>query len=196
MSEFKLPDVGEGLTEAEIVAWKVKVGDVIEINDIIVEIETAKSLVELPSPYAGTVLALMVPEGETVAVGTPIISVCDPSEAPAPAAPETAAPAEGAAAAPAAPAQAEMEIDLSNPRASGGGEGESLVGRNKAERTAIRRSRKSAATAGVEAGAGAANQQLQGAFEPGPSPHVEGADEPAVPATSARTSAPAQAAHA
>src|SRR5688572_32822150 len=123
MSEFKLPDVGEGLTEAEIVAWKVKVGDVIEINDIIVEIETAKSLVELPSPYAGTVLALRVPEGETVAVGTPIISVGDPSEAPAPAAPETAAPAEGAAA---APAQAEMEIDLSNPRASGGGEGESL----------------------------------------------------------------------
>ena len=54
MAEFKLPDVGEGLTEAEIVSWKVKVGDVIEINDIIVEIETAKSLVELPSPYAGT----------------------------------------------------------------------------------------------------------------------------------------------
>ena len=89
-----------------------------------------------------------------------------------------------------------MEIDLSNPRASGGGEGESLVGRNKAERTAIRRSRKSAATAGVEAGAGAANAQIQGAFEPGPSPHVEGADEPAVPATSARTSAPAEVAHA
>jgi 2-oxoisovalerate dehydrogenase E2 component (dihydrolipoyl transacylase) len=197
MSEFKLPDVGEGLTEAEIVSWKVKVGDVIEINDIIVEIETAKSLVELPSPYAGTVLALMVPEGETVAVGTPIISVGDPSEAPAPAA--SAAPAEGAAAtpaAPAAPAQAEMEIDLSNPRASGGGEGESLVGRNKAERTAIRRSRKSAATAGVEAGAGAANAQIQGAFESGPSPDVEGADEPAVPATSARTSAPAEVAHA
>src|SRR5687768_10288600 len=135
MSEFKLPDVGEGLTEAEIVAWKVKVGDVIEINDIIVEIETARSLVELPSPYAGTVLALMVPEGETVAVGTPIISVGDPSEAPAPAAP--GAPSEGATAAPtgsAQPARAEMEIDLSNPRASGGGEGESLVGRNKAER--------------------------------------------------------------
>ncbi|WP_442940181.1 biotin/lipoyl-containing protein [Nocardioides sp. B-3] len=66
MAEFKLPDVGEGLTEAEIVSWKVKVGDVIEINDIIVEIETAKSLVELPSPYAGTILALMVDEGEMV----------------------------------------------------------------------------------------------------------------------------------
>src|SRR6476620_3026385 len=157
MSEFKLPDVGEGLTEAEIVAWKVKVGDVIAINDIIVEIETAKSLVELPSPYAGTVLALMVPEGETVAVGTPIISVGDPNEAPAPA---PAAPA-------AAPAQPEMEIDLSNPRASGGGEGESLVGRNKAERTAVRRSRKSAATPGLEVGAAATHVQTQGILEPG-----------------------------
>ena len=74
MSEFLLPDVGEGLTEAEIVAWKVKVGDTVEINDVIVEIETAKSLVELPSPFEGTVQALLVPEGETVPVGTPIIA--------------------------------------------------------------------------------------------------------------------------
>ena len=77
MAEFKLPDVGEGLTEAEIVTWKVKVGDTVAINDIVVEIETAKSLVELPSPYAGMVQALMVPEGETVAVGTPIIAIGD-----------------------------------------------------------------------------------------------------------------------
>ncbi len=75
MNQFKLPDVGEGLTEAEIVTWKVKVGDVIKVNDVVVEIETAKSLVELPSPYAGTVMELMVPEGETVPVGTPIIAV-------------------------------------------------------------------------------------------------------------------------
>jgi pyruvate dehydrogenase E2 component (dihydrolipoamide acetyltransferase) len=53
MPEYLLPDPGEGLTEAEIVTWKVKVGDTIAINDIVVEIETAKSLVELPSPYAG-----------------------------------------------------------------------------------------------------------------------------------------------
>ena len=56
--EYKLPDPGEGLTEAEIVSWQVKVGDVIKVNDVVVEIETAKSLVELPSPYAGTVTAL------------------------------------------------------------------------------------------------------------------------------------------
>ncbi len=77
MPEYLLPDVGEGLTEAEIISWKVKVGDTIEVNDIVVEIETAKSLVELPSPYAGKVGALLVDEGATVAVGTPIIRVGD-----------------------------------------------------------------------------------------------------------------------
>jgi 2-oxoisovalerate dehydrogenase E2 component (dihydrolipoyl transacylase) len=75
VQQFNLPDVGEGLTEAEIVSWRVKPGDTIKVNDIIVEIETAKSLVELPSPFAGTVADLLVPEGTTVAVGTPIISV-------------------------------------------------------------------------------------------------------------------------
>lgn len=77
VKQFNLPDPGEGLLEAEIVTWKVKVGDAVKVNDIIVEIETAKSLVELPVPYAGTVTALLVPEGETVSVGTPIISVDD-----------------------------------------------------------------------------------------------------------------------
>ena len=74
-SQFALPDVGEGLTEAEIVSWKVAPGDEVAVNQVIVEIETAKSLVELPSPYAGTVAALLVAEGDTVAVGTPIVSV-------------------------------------------------------------------------------------------------------------------------
>jgi pyruvate dehydrogenase E2 component (dihydrolipoamide acetyltransferase) len=75
VSHFKLPDVGEGLTEAEVVSWKVKVGDTIRVNDVIVEIETAKSLVELPSPFAGVVEGLLVDEGATVPVGTPIIAV-------------------------------------------------------------------------------------------------------------------------
>jgi 2-oxoisovalerate dehydrogenase E2 component (dihydrolipoyl transacylase) len=74
-SEFLLPDVGEGLTEAEIVAWKVKPGDAVVVNQVLVEIETAKSLVELPSPFAGTVSALLVSEGDTVDVGTAIITV-------------------------------------------------------------------------------------------------------------------------
>jgi 2-oxoisovalerate dehydrogenase E2 component (dihydrolipoyl transacylase) len=67
--------VGEGLTEADIVKWHVQPGDKVTINQIIVEIETAKAVVELPSPYEGVVAGLLVPEGETADVGTPIISV-------------------------------------------------------------------------------------------------------------------------
>ena len=84
VQQFNLPDVGEGLTEAEIVSWRVKPGDTIKVNDIIVEIETAKSLVELPSPFAGIVADLLVPEGTTVAVGTPIIAVTSGSGGVAP----------------------------------------------------------------------------------------------------------------
>ena len=77
MSEFTfpLPDVGEGLTEAEIVSWRVKPGDEVSVNQVVCEIETAKSLVELPSPFQGVVKELLVNEGDTVLVGTPIISV-------------------------------------------------------------------------------------------------------------------------
>jgi 2-oxoisovalerate dehydrogenase E2 component (dihydrolipoyl transacylase) len=180
MAEYLLPDVGEGLTEAEIVAWKVKVGDVVEINDIVVEIETAKSLVELPSPYAGTVTALLVDEGQTIPVGTPIIAIGDPS---------VVEPVETPAAdTPSATPSAEMEIDLSNPAASGSGEGESLVGRMKADRGPVRRARK------VSSGAVATHMQAQAAFEPNASPLVEAAEpELSVPATSAEPLEPAQA---
>ncbi|UJP09664.1 2-oxo acid dehydrogenase subunit E2 [Microbacterium sp. KUDC0406] len=71
---FTLPDVGEGLTEAEIVSWKVAPGDTVAVNDVICEIETAKSLVELPSPHAGVVGEVLVAEGKTIDVGTPIIT--------------------------------------------------------------------------------------------------------------------------
>lgn len=103
--EFRLPDPGEGLTEAEIVTWHVKVGDTVKVNDVVVEIETAKSLVELPVPFAGTVSALLVEEGATVEVGTPIISVDDgqggaPAAPSAPAATEAAAPASSSGDAP------------------------------------------------------------------------------------------------
>ena len=207
MSEFLLPDVGEGLTEAEIVAWKVKVGDTIEINDVIVEIETAKSLVELPSPYEGTVLALLVAEGETVPVGTPIISIGAEGEA-APVAP-TSTPAEQTESDPylgmaqkagekAGAAQVDpADIDLSNPAASGSVEGESLVGRNKADRGPQRRARKGSASPSTVAGA-SAQMQLQGAFAPGgaQSDEVMPADESPVPAVDQRrepAAAPAEA---
>jgi 2-oxoisovalerate dehydrogenase E2 component (dihydrolipoyl transacylase) len=193
MAEFKLPDVGEGLTEAEIVTWRVKEGDTVAINEILVEIETAKSLVELPSPFAGVVQSLMVSEGETVPVGTPIIAIGEPAamtalDDPAFAGGTHAAPAEQTESDPylgmaekagAADAQP-SEIDLSNPAASGSGEGESLVGRMKADRGATRRARKPAAAF-----------QTQAAFEPGGSTapidldEEDESDGPAVPATAA-----------
>src|SRR6266700_6174488 len=75
LRQFRLPDVGEGLTEADIVKWHVQPGDQVKINQIIVDIETAKAVVELPSPYEGVVAELLVAEGVTADVGTPIISV-------------------------------------------------------------------------------------------------------------------------
>ena len=175
MADYLLPDVGEGLTEAEIVSWRVKEGDTVQINDIVVEIETAKSLVELPSPYEGVVTSLLVAEGETVPVGTAIISIGSADEAAAPAA---SAPAQSA------PTAADLsEMDLSNPAASGGGEGESLVGRNKADRGPVRRPRKGSASPSSDAAA-ATQMQVQGAFAPGgaQSDAVVESDEPAVPA--------------
>jgi pyruvate dehydrogenase E2 component (dihydrolipoamide acetyltransferase) len=77
LQTFRLPDPGEGLVEADIVTWRVAVGNEVKINDILVEVETSKSLVELPSPYAGTVTELLANEGDTVEVGAPIISIDD-----------------------------------------------------------------------------------------------------------------------
>jgi 2-oxoisovalerate dehydrogenase E2 component (dihydrolipoyl transacylase) len=72
---FRLPDVGEGLTEADVLAWHVAVGDEVSVNQVIVEVETAKAAVELPCPFDGTVAELLVAAGDTVAVGSPIIAV-------------------------------------------------------------------------------------------------------------------------
>jgi 2-oxoisovalerate dehydrogenase E2 component (dihydrolipoyl transacylase) len=74
IKEFRLPDLGEGLTESEIVSWKVNVGDTVSLNQIIAEVETAKAVVELPSPFAGVVTALHEQPGTVVEVGTPIVS--------------------------------------------------------------------------------------------------------------------------
>ena len=168
MNEYKLPDVGEGLTEAEIVTWKVKVGDTIKVNDVVVEIETAKSLVELPSPYAGTVQALLVEEGQTVEVGTPIIRIGEGAAAAG--AGESAVHGvlgEGTTAAQAEEAEEEHKT---------------LVGYGPRVTEAKRRTRRGAATPTSEAGT-ATQQQVQGAFAPGgaQSADVQEGDEPAVP---------------
>src|SRR5947209_16853186 len=80
--EFKLPDLGEGLTEAEIVQWLVKEGDTIELNQPIVEVETEKALVEIPSPFAGTVQKIFGDVGARVNVGSTIITVQTADDAP------------------------------------------------------------------------------------------------------------------
>jgi pyruvate dehydrogenase E2 component (dihydrolipoamide acetyltransferase) len=73
--EFKLPDLGEGLTEAEIVRWLVEVGDVVAVDQPVVEVETAKALVDVPCPYAGVVTARFGEEGTELPVGAPLITV-------------------------------------------------------------------------------------------------------------------------
>lgn len=74
IAEFRLPDLGEGLTEAEVVQWLVSPGDPVALNQTLAEVETAKAVVELPSPYEGTVSTLHAEAGETVAVGAPLIA--------------------------------------------------------------------------------------------------------------------------
>ena len=125
--EFRLPDAGEGLTEAEIVSWSVAVGDTVAVNQALVEIETAKSIVELPSPFAGVVTELLVEPGITVEVGTPIIVIdTDPG---------------GRLTAPVAAAE---------PSAEGHGSAV-LVGYGVGEPASARRARRGAATRGAPA---------------------------------------------
>ncbi len=190
--EFKLPDVGEGLTEAEIVSWKVKPGDAVKVNDIVVEIETAKSLVELPCPYGGTVAELLVPEGETVAVGTPIISVTTGAGA-------AKTTAESAPAEPAAGPEVETPSDdeAVEPGLIGGpapgGRTSVLVGYGPRTTEAKRRPRKSAASTVSSA---AVRQDVHSAFSTGgeraPEVPVEAAEPatPTVPETPAAKAAP------
>src|SRR6202035_2208535 len=72
---FALPDLGEGLTEAEVVAWHVAVGDEVTLNQVLVEVETEKAVVELPSPFAGRVVEILAAAGESVRVGAPLITI-------------------------------------------------------------------------------------------------------------------------
>ena len=79
LRHFVLPDLGEGLADAELVAWHVAVGDEVALNQVLVEVETEKAVVELPSPFAGTVVELLAAAGETVNVGTPLIAIASAS---------------------------------------------------------------------------------------------------------------------
>jgi pyruvate dehydrogenase E2 component (dihydrolipoamide acetyltransferase) len=162
---FNLPDPGEGLVEAEIIEWKVKPGDEVKVNDIVLEIETAKSLVELPIPWSGTVHEILVQVGDTVDVGTPIITIDD---------------GQGGAAAPAAPAAVAPSIpgETAAPEA---GQEAILVGYGAKAGAVTRRARKGG---GMPQG----SASVAAAFQRGP----EAADLAAV---APRSQAPSPAAH-
>ena len=150
IKEFNLPDLGEGLTEGEILTWLVKVGDTIELNQPIVEVETAKAAVEIPAKWAGQVQAIFHPEGTTVEVGSPIIAIdTDPGAGPLEAPSTTATPtgdlptpsAASLAAVEVAPAEGMVEPGLIGGPAPGGRTAV-LVGYGPRTTTAKRRPRK------------------------------------------------------
>jgi len=138
VKEFPLPDLGEGLTEGEILRWLVQVGDVVELNQPIVEVETAKAAVEIPAKWAGKVTSIFQPEGAMVEVGTPIVAIdTDPDRA-ASAAPEPSAA--GLAAVEVVPAEGMVEPGLIGGPAPGGRTAV-LVGYGPKTTAAKRRSR-------------------------------------------------------
>ena len=136
LRQFKLPDVGEGLTEGEILQWLVAVGDVVTTNQPLCEVETAKAAVELPSPYAGTVVELLHEPGTTVDVGAPIITIDLGGDGPA-------APADATAAG-ATPADDTPAAGLIGGPAPGG-RTSVLVGYGPKNTEAVRRPRRSGA---------------------------------------------------
>ncbi|MEZ7754394.1 dihydrolipoamide acetyltransferase family protein [Microbacterium paraoxydans] len=160
---FRLPDLGEGLTEAGLVQWLVSVGDTIAIDQAIAEVETAKSVVELPSPFAGVVTALHGTPGDTIDVGAPVLEVADPGS-------------EETASAPQAPAaQPEHEAYRQEERA---GSGNVLIGYGTSASASTGRRRRPAAPRPAPAPASSA-----------PAPAAPAATAPESPAPAARDAA-------
>ena len=194
MSEirFPLPDVGEGLTEAEIVQWRVAPGDRIVLDQVFVEIETAKSLVELPSAFEGVVSELLVDEGNTVDVGTPILVIqtdapaadaLAPASSPAVTTSPAAPPAPGAPAAPAAAGTATPPAGTvaSHAPAAADGGGAVLVGHGSSGPVATRRQR--------HPSPGGAHENLAAPAAPPAAASLARRAPAAAPSTSAATTA-------
>ncbi|HZU56536.1 MAG TPA: dihydrolipoamide acetyltransferase family protein [Actinocrinis sp.] len=175
IKQFRLPDVGEGLTEAEILQWVVAVGDEVKVNQTLVEIETAKAAVELPSPFAGVVRELLVEQGSTVDVGTPIISIETADAEPGGSAPAGAAPAASNGSSSGGPSQG----------SSGGGTEAKrepvLVGYGVAHGSTKRRSRKPAPSHGHESAAAPAPVVPTPPPNPAPAPTPIRVERPAAP---------------
>ena len=142
---FRLPDLGEGLTEAGLVQWLVSVGDTIVTDQAIAEVETAKSVVELPSPFAGVVTALHGEPGETIDVGAPVLEVADPAGGASGDA--TGSAAGSAAVRAAAPDAVEQEAYREEERA---GSGNVLIGYGTSERSSTGRRRARVGSAAAE----------------------------------------------
>lgn len=187
--KFNLPDAGEGLTEAEIVHWHVAVGDAVTVNQTIVEIETAKSLVELPSPYTGVVTEILTPEGTTVEVGVPIIVVdTDPGgTAPAPTAPAGVVPDGADAPATAASPQPAAGSGDATASAASEGSGSVLVGYGTVEPGTARRRRRAAEPVAAEPAPTTPDRATPAASPAPPAP---------APTSAPRASAPAAVGHA
>ncbi|KOX00856.1 branched-chain alpha-keto acid dehydrogenase subunit E2 [Streptomyces sp. NRRL B-1140] len=170
--EFKMPDVGEGLTEAEILKWYVQPGDEVTDGQVVCEVETAKAAVELPIPYDGVVRDLHFPEGTTVDVGTAIIAVdvgggsaAPAAEQPAAVRPEAAAPAE-------------------EPKAAGSGRQPVLVGYGVATSSTRRRPRKGPEVT-VQQASTAVQTELNGHAPTAPAAPAPAEPAPAAPAAPA-----------
>jgi pyruvate dehydrogenase E2 component (dihydrolipoamide acetyltransferase) len=162
IKEFNLPDLGEGLTEGEILKWLVSVGDVIELNQPIVEVETAKAAVEIPAKWAGQVQAIFHPEGATVDVGSPLIAIdTEPGSEPAPPTPSRTSPVAEQVPEPSAAALEAVELAPSGgpvePGLIGGpapgGRTAVLVGYGPRATTAKRRPRKTIPSPATDRGA-------------------------------------------
>ncbi|MEU1849402.1 dihydrolipoamide acetyltransferase family protein [Streptomyces sp. NPDC019990] len=167
--EFKMPDVGEGLTEAEILKWYVQPGDTVTDGQVVCEVETAKAAVELPIPYDGVVRELHFPEGTTVDVGTAIIAVDVGG---------------GADAAPAPEQRPETARAADEPKSEGSGRQPVLVGYGVATSSTRRRPRKGPAVP-VRQASTALRTELNGHTPAAPSAPAPSAPAPSAPAPSA-----------
>jgi 2-oxoisovalerate dehydrogenase E2 component (dihydrolipoyl transacylase) len=160
MPAFLLPDLGEGLTEAEIVTWRVQAGDVVTVDQTVVEVETAKAVVEVPVPFAGRVTALHGEPGDVLAVGAPLITVAGADTEPDP------APAQGMATT--HPAAAFAEPGVATPESAASHDGESgnvLIGYGTSSDRRRRRARGS--PAGSSPGAAGHVAATPGGASPG-----------------------------
>ncbi|MCB4208386.1 dihydrolipoamide acetyltransferase family protein [Arthrobacter sp. UM1] len=165
---FMLPDLGEGLTEAEVSQWLVAVGDTVAVDQPVVEVETAKAAVEVPSPFAGTVATLHGEPGETLEVGSPLITIAKEGEA----APEASAPRDSAAPASSSASPSDRPEVATSPSAEAaaapgpsddnGGSGAVLIGYGTPGGAAASRRRRAPRSAAPVSGSGASAPENDG----------------------------------